>query len=144
MATNIYDPKELLNVLIKVERELEDAMDKYCCDSRFSIDTDVDKTLESFFKQQGVKGNEVGFLSTHIALAHLCREIEKTRSVVVDTNNLRAWEDFVRLGDGKETTDAVVENRAIDRFMGTKLNYAMLVITLLSVILTGYFVLFSK
>ncbi|MBD1426575.1 hypothetical protein [Sphingobacterium arenae] len=142
MATSVYDPKELLDTLLKIEYELQEAMEKYCHDSRFSIDVDVEKTLEAFLSRQGVKGNEVGFLSTQIALLHLRREVEKSRDVVVDTNDLRAWEEYTRYSDHEENRGEIKQRNGTDTALGTKLNYVMLVITLTSVMLTGYFFLF--
>src|SRR5690606_25628739 len=102
-----------------------------------------DKALESFLNRQDVKGNEVGFLSTQIALLHLRREVEKTRGVVVETNNLRAWEDFLKR-EGYQKNQKEVEEKKVARLsVGTRLNYVMLVITLASIMMTGYFFLFN-
>ncbi|MBD1422882.1 hypothetical protein [Sphingobacterium chuzhouense] len=143
MNIDIYDPKELLNVLINIESELEMAMNKHCPDSRFSIDVDPDKALESFLNRQDVKGNEVGFLSTQIALLHLRREVEKTKGVVVDTNNLRAWEDFHQRDNDKGNQKKVEEKAIAGLSIGTGLNYVMLAITLASIMIMGYFFLFN-
>lgn len=143
MNIDIYDPKELLNVLINIESELEMAMNKHCPDSRFSIDVDPDKALESFLNRQDVKGNEVGFLSTQIALLHLRREVEKTKGVVVDTNNLRAWEDFHQRDNDKGNQKKVEEKAIAGLSIGTGLNNVMLAITLASIMIMGYFFLFN-
>lgn len=143
MNIDIYDPKELLNVLINIESELEMAMNKHCPDSRFSIDVDPDKALESFLNRQDVKGNEVGFLSTQIALLHLRREVEKTKGVVVDTNNLRAWEDFHQRDNDKGNQKKLEEKAIAGLSIGTGLNYVMLAITLASIMIMGYFFLFN-
>lgn len=142
MSVAIYDSKELLKVLMNIESELEMAMNKYCPDSHFSVDVDPDIALENFLNRQDVMGNEVVFLSTQMALMHLRREIEKTKGVVVDTNNLRAWEDFIQR-DNDQRNQRTVEKRAIaGAWIGKELNYVMLIITLASLLVPAYFFLF--
>src|SRR5690606_7471724 len=98
MATCVYDPKELLDTLLKIEYELQEAMEKYCHDARCSGDGDVEKTLEAFVSRQGGRGSEVGFRSTRIAWLHLRREDAKSGDVVVDSSVRRGWEAYTGCG----------------------------------------------
>lgn len=143
MNNDIYNPKKLLGSLLEMEQQLEQAMDKYCPHSKLSFDVDLDKALGLFLSRQDVKGNEVGFLSTQIALQHLRREIEKVKGIVTDTNGLRAWEDFLKFKQDQEALKSITEKNKTSKFsIGTALNYVMLGITVICVITTCYFFLF--
>lgn len=146
MNMDIYDPKELLNTLVEIENQLEQAMDNYCPNSKLSFDVDPDKALKSFLDRQDVKGNEVGFLSTQIALQHLRHEVVKTKEVVIDTNSLRAWEGFLKWeharDDQKIREEKNKESKLPIAIIGTKLNYLMLGIMVVCIMMTCYFFLF--
>lgn len=96
MRDNTYDPKRLLDVLIDVERQLNSALDDYCPPGNPTEDTDFDQKLNDFLDTHPLKDNEVALLSTQMAVLGLLREIEKTKHVVIETNNLRALEDFIK------------------------------------------------
>lgn len=89
-----YDPKELLITLMEMKEKLKSTIAKHCPDHDMSICDDLDKALEDFFQLQHVGNNEIGYLSSQLALLHLFREVERTMEVVVNTNNLRAYYDF--------------------------------------------------
>lgn len=145
MNKDIYNPKELLSTLVKMENQLDQAMDKYCPHSKLSFDVDIDKALGNFLSRQDVKGNEVGFLSTQIALQHLRREVEKAKGIVVDTNGLRAWEDFLKFKYDQEALKSIGEKNKTSKFcIGTELNYVMIGITVICVVITCYFFLFTN
>lgn len=89
-----YDPQELLIALMEIDKKLKLTMAKHCPDQNISIDDDLDKVWDDFFELQGVRNNEIGYVSTQLAILHLRREVEKTMEVVVQTNSLRAIRDF--------------------------------------------------
>ncbi|GEM62322.1 hypothetical protein D3C87_1394260 [compost metagenome] len=89
-----YDPQELLITLMEFEKKLTSSIAKNCPDRDMALCDDLDKALDDFLQLQGVRNNEVGYLSSQLALLHLRREIQKTMEIVVTTNNLRAFQDF--------------------------------------------------
>lgn len=89
-----YNPKELLTVLIEVETQLKSTINKNYPEREISLSEDLDQALEEFLKQQSLRDNDVGYLSSQMALFHLCREFEKTIGVIIDSNDLRAFHDF--------------------------------------------------
>lgn len=136
MRDNTYDPKKLLDVLIDVEGQLGRALENYCPHTSFTADINLDQLLEDFLHRQDVKGNEVGFLSTQIALLGLLHEIEKTKGVLVETNNLRAWEDFLkskRKGHRKEVGKRR-SREAVDKRSGMLL---WITVTILIIVICG-------
>ncbi|TYP87829.1 hypothetical protein BC792_13324 [Sphingobacterium allocomposti] len=94
MHSGSYDPKDLLSTLMEVERRLETTIEKHCPDKQLSLSEDLDKALEDFLQLKEVKDNEIGYLSSQLALLHLRKEVEKAINVVVESNNLRAYHDF--------------------------------------------------
>lgn len=104
MDTVIYEPKELLVALIELEKRLATAVGKYCPNNELLLSEDLDKALEDFLQLREVADNEVGYLSSQLALLHLGREIERTIDVVIESNNLRAYHDYneYMLGNGVE------------------------------------------
>lgn len=139
MNMDVYNPKELLSILVEIESKLKLAVEKHCPHSDLSITIDFDKTLENFFDRHDIRGNEVGFISTQIALQHLRREIEKAREIVVDTNDLRAWNDYTNRGNEVQTVQLLDnQNKGVSFFFEKGFSYIMLAITLSCIIMMCY------
>jgi len=94
MSQVSYNPKELLSMLVEVETKLKSSVNKNCPEKDISFSEDVDNALEEFLQQQSIQKDDVGYLTSQMALFHLCRELEKTIGVVVESNDLRAYHDF--------------------------------------------------
>lgn len=110
MSQISYNPKELLTVLIEVETRLKSTINKNCPEKEFSLSDDLDKALEEFLQRQSLRDNDVGYLSSQMALFHLCRELEKTIGVVIDANDLRAFHDFrTFMGDDYQEPEIIKE-----------------------------------
>ena len=139
MNMDVYNPKELLSILAEIETKLKLALEKHCPHSELTFNADFDEKLESFFERHDVKGNEVGFISTQIALLHLRREIEKARGVVVDTNDLRAWNDYIN-SDYQIQTVELLDRKGKEAgfFFDKGFSYVMLAITLSCIIMMCY------
>jgi hypothetical protein len=94
MNSGSYEPKELLATLMEIEEKLRILIDTYCPDKTLSLSGDLDTALNNFLQLQHVPNNEIGFLSSQLALFHLKKEVERARNVVIDSNNLRAFHDY--------------------------------------------------
>lgn len=94
MSQVSYNPRELLSVLVEVETKLKSSVNNNCPEKDISFSEDIDDALEEFLQRQSLRANDVAYLSSQMALFHLCRELEKTIGVVVDSNDLRAYHDF--------------------------------------------------
>jgi len=94
MSQISYNPRELLSVLVEVETKLKSTVNNNCPEKDISLSEDIDDALEEFLQRQSVQDNNVGYLTSQMALFHLCRELEKTIGVVVESNDLRAYHDF--------------------------------------------------
>lgn len=139
MNVDVYNPKELLSILVEIEGKLNTAIEKHCPQSDISSNVDFDKFLASFLERRDVKGNEVGFISTQIALQHLRQEIEKTKSIVVDTNDLRAWHHYVNWKNNEQFISLEEKkNKKSVFFFEKHLNYIMLAIALGCIITICY------
>ncbi|WP_333624368.1 hypothetical protein [Sphingobacterium siyangense] len=137
MDTVIYEPKELLVALIELEKRLATALGKYCPNNDLLLSEDLDKALEDFLQLREVADNEIGYLSSQLALIHLEREIERTIEVVIDSNNLRAYYDYNEYLVGKD-----VKKLAQKRQWQTKdVFLAALLGGLLTLLLSWFFVL---
>lgn len=89
-----YNPKELLSVLIDLDGKLKSTVDKNCPETSLNISDDLDDALEDFLKESNLVDNDIGFLTSQMALLQLQRELKKTIDIVVDTNDLAAFRDF--------------------------------------------------
>lgn len=96
MSSNLYDPRKLLEEFINIEEALHETIANHCPDSQLSVTDDLDEALEVFLSNYNIKGEEVPFLSSQYALLHLQQKVAKTRKVLVEVNNLRAYEDYCR------------------------------------------------
>ncbi|MGE8427070.1 MAG: hypothetical protein ACN6O7_04315 [Sphingobacterium sp.] len=99
MRSTVYDPKALLLTLIDTEKHLNLEIEKHFSNEGFSIADDLDQAFADFFGSRDLKGNEVGYLSSQLTLLQLKREVRKAIDVVVDSNQLRAYYDYVNLND---------------------------------------------
>lgn len=95
MNLQTYDPKTLLTQLITIEKNLSVAIESHFSEPELTVSEDLDKAFSTFFQSKELEGNEVGYLSTQLALLHLKREVEKTIDVLVESNQLRAYYDFI-------------------------------------------------
>ncbi len=89
-----YNPKEILSTLNELESRLKCSIQKHCPDRALAFSDDLDKALEEFLQLKNGTDDEVAYLSSQLALLHLHRELEKAIGVIVDSNNLRAFQDF--------------------------------------------------
>lgn len=102
MSSNTYDPKALLLTLIDTEKHLTLEIEKYFSNEGFSIAEDLDQAFEEFFESRDLMGNEVGYLSSQLTLFQLKREVRKAIDVVVDSNQLRAYYDYIRYNEANK------------------------------------------
>ncbi|MCW8313886.1 hypothetical protein ABTW24_08880 [Sphingobacterium thalpophilum] len=109
MSSHIYDPKALLLTLIDTEKHLTLEIEKHFSSEGISIAEDIDLAFENFFQSHDLKGNEVGYLSSQLALYQLKREVKKAIEVVVDSNQLRAYYDFIRFRETEGKGPKAVE-----------------------------------
>lgn len=143
MKSHQYDPKELLCALFEIEERLEEAIVKYCPESELSVETDLEQAMHHFLNRHDVKGNEVGFLSTQMAMQHLRSEVEKAKGIVVDTNSLRAWKDFKQF---QEERYPQRNHKQVNGpyYTTEKFRYLILGAAIIGVITTCYFFIFTN
>lgn len=94
MEKRFYDPKLLLLALREIEETLKTTIDRNCPNPGINIAHDLDKAMDDFLQFYGGEGQDVGLISSQLALLHIQREVERAILVVIDSNNLRAFNDF--------------------------------------------------
>jgi hypothetical protein len=83
-------------VLREVEQTLKMTIDTNCPNPGIKITQDLDNALNEFLKFYGDEDKNIGYIASQIALIHLQGELEKAIKVVVDANNLKAYNEFDR------------------------------------------------
>ncbi|KKO89238.1 hypothetical protein AAW12_24325 [Sphingobacterium sp. Ag1] len=136
MNLQTYNPKALLVQLMKIEKELSIAIEFHFSDPDFMVSDDLDNAFNDFFQSKELLGNEVGYLSTQLALLHMKREVEKAIEVLIDSNQLRAYYDFVSFNDNHKKKG--IENKKGNSKL--KLLCAILLGILLTVIFLFYLI----
>lgn len=111
MSQNSYKPKELLTALIEVDKILKSTINKNCPENKLLFTDDLDKSLEEFLQKKHTKEDDIGYLSSQMALFHLQRELENTIAVVIDSNNLRAFHDFKAYKEDNHLKSSAKEKR---------------------------------
>lgn len=127
-----YNPQELVRVLLEMEDMLAHTLQHYCPTHPIIIGEDVEQVCEDFLKINHLKDDQIGYVSSNLALLHLKNEIVKAKNVVVDSNNMRAYVDFQQSKNVTEAKDTSTKTR-----VGHQLLYLM-VFCALTVILVIY------
>ncbi len=94
MENRFYNPKQLLLELREIEETLKTTIDRNCPNPGINIVQDLDKAMDDFLQFYGGDDQDIGLISSQLALLHIQREVERAILVVVDSNNLRAYNDF--------------------------------------------------
>lgn len=90
-----YDPKELLSVLVELDYKLQTLVnEQYPEDSQLNIDNGIEEALDDFLTKSNLLEDDIGYLTSQMALHQLGQEIKKAIEIVVETNNLQAHHDF--------------------------------------------------
>ncbi len=91
-----FEPKKLVDLLESLERTVNTAIAEHCPAKGLHLSGNVKNSLDDFFNIKPEKVNDVAFISTQLAMLHLQQEINKTRDVIVDSNDLRAYYDYTK------------------------------------------------
>lgn len=131
-----YNPKELLSILVDIDKQLKSVVDENCPARYLNVSGNIENGLEDFLIESNLLEDDIGYISSHIALLQLSREFEKTVQIVIETNDLQAHYDFNSLKEGSLNTK---ESKT------SKVNYRDLLLgTLIGVILAlCFFLLFN-
>lgn len=90
-----YDPKELLSVLVELDFKLQTLVNEQCPeDGELNIENGIEQALDDFLTKSNLLEDDIGYLTSQMALHQLGQEIKKTIEIVVETNNLQAHHDF--------------------------------------------------
>lgn len=89
-----YNPKELLSILVDLDKTLKSVVDENCPDRYLNVSGTSDNDLEHFLIESNLLDDDIGYLASHMALLQLRRELDKTIEIVVETNDLQAHYDF--------------------------------------------------
>lgn len=89
-----FEPKKLVDLLESLEEIVGTAIAEHCPAKGLHVSGNVKNSLDDFFSIMPEKVNDVAFISTQLAMLHLQEEINKTRDVLIDANDLRAYYDY--------------------------------------------------